>query len=89
MNIYIGNLAWEATDNELKEAFEKFGEVARATVIKDKFSGRSRGFGFVEMPDAVKATVAIEAMDGKDFMERKIKVNEAKPRSKMDDKKRY
>jgi len=80
MNIYIGNLPWEATDEELKRAFEAFGEVSRATIIKDKFSGRSKGFGFIEMPDSDKAMKAIESMNGKEFMGRNLKVNEAKPR---------
>jgi len=81
MNIYIGNLAWGVTDENLKQAFEKFGEVARATVIMDRFSGKSKGFGFVEMPDKDKAAEAIKGMDGKDLMGRSVRVNEAKPRA--------
>ena len=86
MNIYIGNLAWETTDKELKETFEPFGEVTKATVIKDRFSGKSRGFGFVEMPDKDKALAAIGEIDGKDLMGRNIKVNEAKQRDGGDRK---
>lgn len=86
MNIYVGNLAWETTDEDLKRAFEEFGEVVKATVLRDKISGRSKGFGFVEMPDEEKAAKAIEQMDGREFKERKIRVNKAKPRVNNDRK---
>ena len=81
MNIYVGNLSYETSDDGLKQAFEAFGEVSRATVIKDKFSGRSKGFGFVEMPDEQKAAKAMEEMDGKDMDGRQLKVSKAKPRT--------
>lgn len=80
MNIYVGNLSREVTETELKEAFESYGTVEKASVIKDKFTGESRGFGFVEMPDASEAQNAIEQMNGKDLNGRAISVNEARPR---------
>jgi RNA recognition motif-containing protein len=80
MNIYVGNLSPETTDDDLRQAFEVFGQVSTATVIKDKFSGESRGFGFVEMPSKTEADNAISEMDGKDLKGRTIKVNEARPR---------
>jgi RNA recognition motif-containing protein len=81
MNIYVGNLDHETTDDQLREAFEAFGEVASATVIKDKYSGESRGFGFVEMPDRKEAQAAIAEMNGKELGGRTLNVNEARPRS--------
>lgn len=81
MNIYIGNLAWETTDEELKQAFVVFGEVTKAVVIKDRLTGRSRGFGFVEMSDEQSADKAIEAMNGADLKGRNLRVNVAKPRT--------
>jgi RNA recognition motif-containing protein len=80
MNIYVGNLSPETTDDDLRQAFEAFGQVSTATVIKDKFSGESRGFGFVEMPSKAEADNAISEMDGKDLQGRTIKVNEARPK---------
>ncbi len=81
MNIYVGGLAWTLSENELREAFAAYGEVTSATIIKDKFTGKSRGFGFVEMPDKDQGEAAIKAMNGKDLKGRVIKVNEAKPKS--------
>jgi RNA recognition motif-containing protein len=81
MNIYAGNLSFETTDDDLRKAFEPFGQVATATVIIDKMSGRSKGFGFVEMPDANEAQAAITALDGKEMQGRTVKVNEARPRT--------
>jgi len=81
MNIYVGNLPREATEDDLRLAFEAFGQVSTATVIKDKFSGESRGFGFVEMPSKNEAETAISEMDGTDLKGRSIKVNEARPRA--------
>ena len=78
MNIYVGNLSWELKDDELKSAFEEFGEVVSATIIKDKFTGKSRGFGFVEMPNREEADAAISGMNEKEISGRKIKVNEAR-----------
>jgi cold-inducible RNA-binding protein len=81
MNIYVGNLAREVTDEDLREAFEAFGQVNSATVIKDRFSGESRGFGFVEIPSKNEAQTAITEMNGKDLKGRTINVNEARPRT--------
>ena len=81
MNIYVGNLSNTVNENDLREAFQAFGEVATAAVIKDKFSGESRGFGFVEMPNKDEADKAISMMNGKDLKGRTAKVNEAKPRT--------
>lgn len=80
MNIFVGNLSYGATDGDLRKAFEAFGTVASASVIVDKFTGKSRGFGFVEMPDAAQAKAAIEALNNQDLNGRPMRVNEAKPR---------
>lgn len=80
MNIYVGNLSYEVTDNDLRQAFEAFGEVRSASVIKDKFSGESRGFGFVEMANKAEADTAIRSLNGKDLKGRSMNVNEARPR---------
>jgi RNA recognition motif-containing protein len=80
MNIYVGNLPHATTDSELREAFEEHGSVSSATVIKDKFTGRSRGFGFVEMSNDGEAQNAIQALNGNDFGGRTLNVNEARPR---------
>jgi len=82
MNIYVGNLSYEATEENLKEAFEVFGEVNSVKVIKDNFTGRSKGFGFVEMTDNTEAQSAIESLNGKDLKGRSLNVGEARPRSK-------
>ena len=81
MNIYVGNLAWEVTQEDLKEAFEAHGQVASANLITDKYTGKSRGFGFVEMPVEDEARAAINALNGMDLKGRSINVNEAKPRN--------
>ena len=80
MNIYVGNLPYETTDADLRQTFEPFGTVASATVITDKFTGKSRGFGFVVMPDQAQAQAAINGLNGKDANGRKLTVNEARPR---------
>lgn len=77
--LYVGNLAWATTDDSLKQAFAAAGKVDSATVITDKMSGRSRGFGFVEMANDDEAAKAIEMFNGKDLDGRKITVNEARP----------
>jgi len=79
-NIYVGNLAYQTTTDDLKAAFEEFGAVDRANVVMDRETGRSRGFGFIEMPNAEEAAKAIESMDGADLGGRNLKVNEARPR---------
>ena len=81
MNIYVGNLSSTVSENDLRDTFQAFGEVSRASVIKDKFSGESRGFGFIEMPKKEEADKAISMMNGKDMKGRTAKVNEAKPRT--------
>ncbi len=80
MNIYVGNLSRDVSETDLKEAFQAFGEVASASVIKDKYTGESRGFGFVEMPNKDEADKAISGLNGKDIKGRTITVNEARPR---------
>ena len=80
MNIYVGNLSFGVTDQELRSAFEPYGEVKSAQVVKDRETGRSRGFGFVEMASDEEARAAIAGLDGKDLGGRALKVNEARPR---------
>lgn len=79
-NLYVGNLAWSSTEDEVRAAFAAFGEVTSVKLIEDRETGRPRGFGFVEMSDDTAAMDAVDALDGKDFGGRNIKVNEAKPR---------
>jgi RNA recognition motif-containing protein len=81
MNIYVGNLSREVTEDDLRQLFGDFGQITSANVIRDKFSGESRGFGFVEMPDKDKAQVAISSLNGKEFKGRTLNVNEARPRT--------
>mgnify|MGYP003959495597 FL=1 len=80
MEIYVGSLSYSVTEEDLKEAFTAFGEVASVRLVSDKFSGKSKGFGFVEMPDNTEAEAAIAALNEKDFKGRDIKVNQAKPK---------
>ncbi len=80
MNIYVGNLPYSTTEDELRSAFGAYGEVSRATVITDKFSGQSKGFGFVEMPSDAEANAAIEALNESEMSGRNLRVNEARPR---------
>lgn len=79
MNIYVGNLALNVSEAELQQAFEVFGEVASVKIIKDKFSGESKGFGFVEMPSGAEAQAAMNGLNGKELKGLSIKVNQAKP----------
>lgn len=81
MNIYAGNLSYEVTEEDLKDAFSAFGQVDTVKVIKDEYSGRSKGFGFVEMQDNSSAQSAIEGLDGKELKGRAIKVNQARART--------
>ena len=81
MNIYVGNLNWGMTEDELLEAFEAHGTVSRATIITDRDTGRSRGFGFVEMDNDAEANAAIQALNGKEVGGRALTVNEARPRN--------
>ena len=79
MNIYVGNLAYSITDDELREAFAAFGEVSRASVIMDRDTGRSKGFGFVEMPDSAAAEAAINALNEKPLSGRPIRRRPPRP----------
>lgn len=80
MDIYVGNLPYQAGDQQVKELFEAHGTVTSARVITDKFSGESKGFGFVEMPDKAQALAAIQATNEQEFMGRKLRVNESQPK---------
>jgi RNA recognition motif-containing protein len=80
MNIYVGNLAYGVTEDELRDAFAAYGEVSRANVIMDRDTGRSKGFGFVEMPDNAQAEAAINGLNDAPLGGRAIRVNEARPR---------
>jgi len=82
MNIYVGNLSPDVKDENLREAFESFGEVTSAKVIKDKYTGESRGFGFVEMATQSQAETAIKSLNGKELQGKQISVSEARPRPK-------
>ena len=81
MNLYIGNLPQQATESDLQQAFAAFGEVTSATIIKDKFSGVSRGFAFVEMPAQAEAEAAMAGLMGKELLGQSLIVNEARARS--------
>ena len=80
MNIYVGNLSWSMTNEDLSALFEQFGSVSSAKILTDKFSGRSKGFGFVEMENADEANAAIAGLNDTDVQGRKIVVNEAQPK---------
>jgi len=80
MNIYVGNIAYELSEDDLREAFSAFGEVESARIITDRFTGRSKGFGFVEMADSEQAQKAIDEMNGREVGGRALRVNEARPR---------
>ena len=80
MNIYAGNLSNEVTEEDLRQAFEAFGQVESVTIIKDKFTGESRGFGFVEMPAKAEAQAAIDGLKDTELKGRTLNVNEARPR---------
>ena len=84
MEIYVGNLAYATTDEGLKSAFAQFGEVTAARVVTDRMTNRSKGFGFVTMPDAAQAQAAIDAMNGKELDGRTVRVNESQPRPRED-----
>lgn len=89
MNIYVANIPFKASDDELKELFLEYGEVISAKIIFDKLTKRSRGFGFVEMGNDDEARQAMEALNGKDFMGKKLVVNEARPRTERPDNRQY
>ena len=81
MNIYVGSLSYNVTEEDLKQAFEVFGEVESVKIIRDMYSGRSKGFGFVEMPGHSEAQSAIDGLNGKELRGRTMNVNKARPRS--------
>lgn len=81
MNLYVGNLSYQTMDDDLHNAFAAYGEVSSAKIIMDRETGRSKGFGFVEMPNDDEAEAAIKALDNSDLNGRDIKVNEARPRT--------
>ncbi len=81
VNIYVGNLSYEVTEEDLKQAFEDFGQVVSVNIIRDRYSGLSRGFGFVEMPAKAEAQSAVNDLNGKELKGRTLNVNEARPRS--------
>ena len=81
MKIYVGNLSWGTTEDDLQATFGAFGQVGSVAIIKDKYSGQSRGFGFVEMDNADEANQAISALNEKEMDGRNLTVNEARPRT--------
>jgi cold-inducible RNA-binding protein len=81
MNIYVGNLSSDVADETIREAFESFGQVISAKVIKDKYTNQSRGFGFVEMPEQSQAQTAIRSLNGKELQGKEMSVSEARPRT--------
>jgi RNA recognition motif-containing protein len=81
MNIYVGNLPYTVSDDELRDAFAAFGAVTSAKIIMDKYSGRSKGFGFVEMENDAEAEEAIKSLDNTELKGRNLRVNQAKPRT--------
>lgn len=84
MNIFVGNLSYELREDELEQLFTEFGEVSSVKIITDKFTGRSKGFGFVEMPSDDEASKAIEGLDGQEVRSRSLKVNKAMPPKKRE-----
>lgn len=89
MNIYVGNLSYEVTEEELRQNFMAFGEVSSVSIIKDKYSGQSKGFGFVEMPSLSEGQAAITGLNGKTLHDRTLAVNGARPRSDSRDSGSY
>lgn len=89
MNIYVGNLPYSVTQDDLRDLFGEYGEISRANVIMDRETGRSKGFGFVEMPNDSEAKAAIDGINDKDVQGRNLRVNEAKPREDRPQRARY
>ena len=89
MNIYLGNISYNATEDSIKKLFEQFGPVSGVKIIMDKFTGKSKGFAFVEMENREEGLRAINELDGKDFLSRNIKVNEARPREERPTRRSY
>jgi RNA recognition motif-containing protein len=86
MNLYVGNLNWQTTEADLQTAFEAFGQVSAVTIIKDKYTGQSRGFGFVEMPDDTEGQAAIDGLNGKEIDGRTLRIDLARPRDDSKDR---
>lgn len=84
MDIYVGNLSYQTDDQQLRELFEQYGKVTSSRVITDRFSGQSKGFGFVEMPETAEANAAIGALNEQEFMGRNLRVNESQPKPRRD-----
>ncbi len=89
MNIYVGNLSYEITDDEVRNIFSPHGEISSVSIIKDKYSGQSKGFGFVEMPNQAEAEEAIKTLNESDLKGRNIKVNQAKPKEERPKRRAY
>ncbi|MCK4898366.1 MAG: RNA-binding protein [Anaerolineales bacterium] len=89
MNLYVGNLNWQTTEADLQAAFEAFGQVSSVTIIKDKYTGQSRGFGFVEMTDDSEGQAAIDGLNGKELDGRTLRIDLARPRDDSKDRNRY
>jgi RNA recognition motif-containing protein len=81
MNLYVGNLSYRLSEDQLREAFEEYGNVTSCTIIKDRTTGESKGFGFIEMPERAEAEAAINSLNGRELQGRKLNVNEARPRA--------
>jgi RNA recognition motif-containing protein len=86
MNLYVGNLNWQTTETDLQTAFEAFGKVTSVTIIKDKYTGQSRGFGFVEMADDSEGQAAIDGLNGKELDGRTLRIDRARPRDDSSDR---
>ena len=86
MNLYVGNLNWQTTEADLQAAFEAFGQVTSVTIIKDKYTGQSRGFGFVEMADDTEGQAAIDGLNGKELDGRTLRIDRARPRDDSSDR---
>ena len=89
MNIYVGNISYQLDESGLEAAFAEYGEVNSARIISDRDSGRSKGFGFVEMPNQTEGEAAIQNLNGKELEGRELKVNEARPRENRPSRPRY
>lgn len=86
MNLYVGNLNWQTTEADLQAAFEAFGQVTSVTIIKDKYTGQSRGFGFVEMAEDSEGQAAIDGLNGKELDGRTLRIDRARPRDDSSDR---
>ena len=89
MNIYVGNLSYDVTEDEVRDIFSSHGEISSISIIKDKYSGQSKGFGFVEMPNQAEAEEAIKTLNESDLKGRNIKVNQAKPKEERPKRRSY